>query len=47
MADRIKLMLQLPNPNNCGLQESLLFHQPMVNQLVVLAAVELPVLDKD
>ena len=46
-ADHIKLMLQLPDPNDRGLQESLLFHQSTVDQLVVLAAVELLVLDKD
>ena len=46
-ADCIKLMLQLPNPNNCSLQESLLLHQLTVDQLVVLTAVELPVLNKD
>ena len=31
MADCIKLMLQLPNPNNHSLQEGLLFHQLMVD----------------
>ena len=47
MADRIKLMLQFPNPNDCSLQEGLLFHQPTVDTLVVLTAVELLVLNKD
>ena len=47
MADGIKPMLQLPNPNDRGLQEGLLFHQLTVDRLVVLAVVELLVLDKD
>ena len=44
-ADHIKPTLQLPNPNDRGLQESLLFHQSTVDPLIVLAAVELLVLD--
>ena len=47
MADRIKPMLQFPNPNDRGLQEGLLFHQSLIDPLVVLTTVELPVLDKD
>ena len=46
-ADRIKPTLQLPNPNDHGLQEGLLLHQTTVNGLVVLAAVELLVLNLD
>ena len=45
--DRIKPMLQFPDPNDCGLQEGLLLHQTMIDPLIVLAAVELLVLDKD
>ena len=47
MADRIKSMFQLPNPNDCSLQKGLLLHQSTVDPLVVLAAVELLILDKD
>ena len=47
MADLIKLMLQLPNPNECGLQKGLLLHLSTVDPLIVLAAVELLVLNKD
>ena len=47
MADRIELTLQLSNPNDRSLQEGLLLHQMTVNGLIVLAAVELLVLDKD
>ena len=47
MADRIEPTLQLSDPDNRGLQEGLLLHQTTVNGLVVLAAVELLVLDKD
>ena len=46
-ADRIKLTLQLPDPNDHGLQEGLLLHQSMVDPLIVLATVKLLVLDKD
>ena len=47
MADCIKPMLQLSNPNDRSLQEGLLLHQTTVNGLVVLAAIELLVLNKN
>ena len=47
MADHIKLIPQLPNPNYCSLQEGFLLHQPMVDYLIVLAAVKLLLLYKD
>ena len=47
MADCIKPTLQLPDPNDHSLQEGLLLHQSTVNPFIVLAAVELLVLDKD
>ena len=46
MADHIKLMLQLPNPNDCGLQKGLLLHQLTVDLLVVLTTVKLLILNK-
>ena len=46
-ADRIKPTLQLPNPNDRGLQEGLLLHQLTIDPLIVLAAVELLVLNKN
>ena len=42
MADHIKPMLQLPNPNNHGLQEGLLFRQSPVDRLIILAVLEPP-----
>ena len=40
-------MLQFPDPDDHSLQEGLLLHQSMIDLLIVLAAVELLVLDKD
>ena len=47
MADHIKPMLQLPNPNHHSLQEGLLLYQTTMVHLVVLAVVKLPLLHKD
>ena len=44
-ADCIKPMLQLPDPDDCSLQEGLRFHHTTVDRFVILAAMELLLLD--
>ena len=38
-------MLQLPNPDHCALEEGLLLHHTSLDCLVILAALELLVLN--